>query len=283
MTKRRAAHALLALAVVLAGAACAHAPHAEAAKADGAAAAAPQLGDVFGRVTAARAAGRPAIAIFGLDGTLVDPAARDREIFSLAFDGPDPVVNPPRPDLSTAIRALPLSEHESDPAATLAKIGVTDSAFVRAVLTRWNQDSHSNRFLTRDEPVPGAVGFVDSLYARGCTVVYLSGRDARRMLAGTAQSLFERGFPVGAPRTMLVLRPERTTPDSAYAARALDDLAAYGVVVAVFESEPARVHRLHERFPEALAFRIDTRRAATSPAPGPGVASMNDFTGFRIP
>jgi len=274
--RNRVARALPALAVVLSFAACAHAPRADAG--------ASQLpGDVFARVAAARAAGRPALAIFGLDGTLLDPAARNREIFSLAFDGPDPVVNPPRPDLSTAIRALPLSEHDADPAATLRKIGVTDSAFVRAVLTRWNQDFYSNRFLSRDEPVPGAAGLVDSLYARGCTIVYLSGRDARRMLAGTAQSLFERGFPAGAPRTMLVLKPERTTPDSTYAAHALDDLAAYGNVVAVFESDPARVQMLHARFPGALAFRVDTKQATGASAAGPGVTSLKDFTGFRLP
>jgi len=274
--RNRAARALLVLAVVLAGAACACAPRAEAG-------ASPQLGDVFARAQATRAAGRPALAIFGLDGTLLDPAARTREIFALTFDGPDPVVNPPRPDLATAIRALPLSEHGYEPEATLAKIGVTDSAFVRAIMTRWNQDFFSNRFLSRDEPVPGAVSYLDSLHARGCTIVYLSGRDARRMLAGTAQSLLERGFPVGVTGTMLVLRPNRTTPDADYRKGALDDLAAYGTVVAVFESEPGNINLLHERFPEALAFQLAAKHSANAPVVAPGIARALDYAGFRVP
>ena len=279
--RNRAARALLVLAVVLGGAACAHTPRAEAAKAEGSPVS--QLGDVFARAQAARAAGRPALAIFGLDGTLLDPAARTREIFALAFDGPDPVVNPPRPDLATAIRALPLTEHGYEPEATLAKIGVTDSAFVRAVVTRWNQDFFSNRFLSRDEPVPGAVSYLDSLHARGCTIVYLSGRDARRMLAGTAQSLLERGFPVGVTGTMLVLKPSRTIADADYRKGALNDLTAYGTVVAVFESEPGNINLLHERFPEALAFQLDTKHSANAPVVAPGIARALDYAGFRVP
>lgn len=278
MTNRRVAHALFALGVLLAGAACAHAPRADAAKAPVSMADA-----VLARVAAARASGRPALAIFGLDGTLLDPSARTREIFALAFDGPDPVVNPPRPDLVTAIRALPLPEYEPEPGATLAKIGVTDSAFVRAVLTRWNQDFRSNRFLSRDEPVAGAVGFVDSLHARGATIVYLSARDTRRMLAGTAQSLLERGFPVGASRTMLILKPNPSVPDHDDLQAVLDDLAACGTVVAVFETEPGRIRQIHGRFPDALAVQIDTKHTADAPAVAPGVASVRDFTELRVP
>jgi len=271
--RNRAVQALLVLTVVLA---CAHAPRADAG-------ASPQPGDVFARALAARATGRPALAIFGLDGTLLDPAARTREIFALAFDGPDPVVNPPRPDLVTAIRALPLTAYEYEPESTLAKIGVTDSAFVRAVLTRWNQDFFSNRFLSRDESVPGAVGYLDSLHARGCTIVYLAGRDARRMLAGTAQSLLERGFPIGVTGTMLILRPNRTTPDTDYRKGALDDVAAYGTVVAVFDNEPRNINLLHERFPEALAFHVDTKHSANAPAVAPGITRVPDYSGFRVP
>jgi len=274
--RNRVACALPVLAALLALTACAHAPRADAGTS-------PELGDVFARARAARAAGRPALAIFGLDGTLVDPAARTREIFALAFDGPDPVVNPPRPDLVTAIRALPLNAQEYEPEATLAKIGVTDTAFVRAVMTRWTQDFFSNRFLSRDEPVPGAVGYVDSLHARGCTIVYLSGRDARRMLAGTAQSLLERGFPVGDARTMLVLKPNRASDELAFMKAALDDLAAYGTVVAVFDSEPRDINLLHERYPEALAFRIGTKHSANAPADTPGIARVPDYAGFRVP
>lgn len=280
MSRFPAPAAALLIALVLAGAACAHAPGAHAAVEGNPA---PKLGDVFALVAAARTAGRPALAIFDIDGTITDPAARNRDIFGLAFDGPGAVVNPPRPDLAAAMRALPLSEHAYEPESTLTKIGVTDTAFVRALKTRWNQDFFSNRFLLRDEAVPGAVSYLDSLRAHGCTVVYFSGRDAPRMLGGTAQSLLERGFPVGIPGTMLMLKPDKAIGDFDYKKTALDEIAGYGTVVAVFENEPRNINLLHERFPEARAFFLDTRHSARAPAVAPGIPWLKDFTGFHVP
>ncbi|MEP7029080.1 MAG: HAD family hydrolase [Candidatus Eisenbacteria bacterium] len=273
----------LLLVVALAGAACTHAPRASQAVETKGKTSGAQLGDVFARIAAARAAGRTAIAIFDIDGTLLDPAARTREIFTLAFDGPDPVVHPPRPDLAAAIRTLPLSDHAYEPESTLAKIGVTDTAFVRALKTRWSQDFFSNRFLSRDEAMPGAVSYCDSLHAHGCTIAYFTGRDAPRMYGGTAQSLLERGFPAGIPGTMLVLKPDRTLPDFEYKKSALDTFAGYGMVIAVFENEPRNINLLHERFPEALAFYLDTRHSSGAPAVDPGIAWLKDYAGFRVP
>ncbi len=269
------------LALALAGLACAHAPCADAAKDSDSSG--PVLGDVFARVAAMRAAGKTPIAIFDIDGTVTDPAGRNREIFALAFDGPDPVVHPPRPDLAAAIRALPLSAHEYDPESTLAKIGVVDTAFVRALKTRWSQDFFSNRFLSRDEAVPSAVSYLDSLYAHGCTVAYFTGRDVPRMFGGTAQALVERGFPVGVPGTMLVLKPNKAVADFDYKKGALDTFAGYGTVVAVFENEPRNINLLHERFPEALAFYLDTKHSTGAPAVAPGITWVKDFAGFRVP
>jgi len=271
----------LALGVALVLSACAHAPRAGAEDDGPGGAREPALGDVLARAAKAGKSDRPMLAIFDIDGTILDPAARTRDIFALALDGPGAVVDPPRPDLAQAMRTLPLSQMPYEPESTLARIGVTDTAFVRALKTRWSQDFFSNRYLLRDEALPGAVAYLDSLHAHGVTVVYFTGRDAPRMLGGTAQSLLERGFPVGVTGTMLIMKPDRAIPDFDYKKAALDDLARYGTVVGVFENEPRNINLLHERFPEAAAFFLQTTHSANAPPVQSGIVQLKDYTGFR--
>jgi len=265
------AAAVVVLALFATGAAAALAP----------AAADPAYADVIPRIVAARKAGRQAVAVFDIDGTILNPAARNRDIFSRALEGPGAMVTPEQPQLAEAVRNLPLSQHAYDPESTLARMGIVDTAYVRALKTRWVQDFFSNRFLLDDEAIPGAVRYVDSLYAAGCTVVYFTGRDAPRMLGGTAQSLLERGFPIGIVRAQLVMKPDRKLDDFAYKQGALDAIAALGEVVAVFENEPKNINLLHDRFPKALAFFLDQPHSAHAPAVEPGIAQHPDFTSFN--
>ena len=132
-----------------------------------------------------------------------------------------------------------------------------------------------------DEALPGSVGYVDSLYRAGATIVYFTGRDAAHMLGGTAQGLLERGFPIGLVRTQLVMRPDRRADELAYRNDALAAIAALGEVVAVFDNEPRVVNQLHERFPKALAFLLDTPHSPGAPAVLAGVAHLSDYLGAR--
>ena len=264
---------VLALSFVLSACACAHAPLAGAKDADA------KLEDVLARAAKVKD-GRPALAIFDIDGTILDPAARTRDIFALALDGPGAVVQPELPELAGRVRALPLANMPYEPESTLAQAGIRDTAMVRALKARWTFDFFSNRFLSRDKVVPNAVPYLDSLHAHGITVVYFTGRDAPRMLGGTAQALLERGFPVGVTGTMLVMKPDKALADFDYKKNALDDLARYGTVVGVFENEPRNINLLHERFPDALAFYIDTKHSPGAPPVAAGITQLPDFTSF---
>ena len=280
MRRTYARRSLLAgLALVLAALACAHAPKAGANGAAGTA----RLEDVLvlAEKEKAKAGSRPVLAIFDIDGTILDPAPRTRDIFAAALDGPGAVVSPEQPEMAQRVRALPLASMPYEPESTLAMAGIRDTAWVRALKTRWSQDFFSNRFLLRDAAIPGAVPYLDSLHARGVTIVYFTGRDAPRMLGGTAASLLERGFPVGVAGTMLVLKPDKAVPDFDYKKDTLEELARYGTVVGVFENEPRNINLLHERFPEAIAFFIDTKHSANAPPVLAKVTRLTDYTSFR--
>lgn len=278
MSRTYARRSLIAgLALVLAALACAHAPKAGANGALGTA----RLEDVLARAEKAKDGGRPVLAIFDIDGTILDPSPRTRDILAAALDGPGAVVNPEQPEMAQRVRAVPLEAMPYEPESTLALAGIRDTAWVRALMTRWSQDFFSNRYLLRDAAIPGAVPYLDSLHAHGVTIVYFTGRDAPRMLGGTAASLLERGFPVGVAGTMLVLKPDKAVPDFDYKKNTLEDLARYGTVVGVFENEPRNINLLHERFPEAIAFYIDTRHSANAPPVKAGVTRLPDYTSFR--
>jgi len=236
-----------------------------------------ELSGVFARIRAARAEGKTPLAIFDIDGTILDTAPRTRDIFAAALDGPGAVVTPEKPELAARIRQLPLADYADAPESTLARVGIVDTAFVRALKTRWNQDFFSNRFLLRDTAIPGAPAYVDSLHAAGCMIVYCTGRDAPRMLGGTAAALLDRGFPVGIPRTQLVMKPDKAISDFDFKKAALADFALLGTVVAVYENEPHNINLLHTTFPSALAYYVDTKHSAGAPPVDPGIVWVQDF------
>ncbi len=240
----------------------------------------PSYADVLPRVRALVSRGRTAVAIFDLDGTLLDPAARTRDILVHALEGPGAMVTPERPALAESIRSLPLSQYADAPETTLARAGIVDTAMVRALKVRWTQEFFTNRYLDDDQAIAGAVPYVDSLYAAGATIVYFSGRDARHMLAGTAQALLGRGFPVGVVRTQVVMSPDRRADEFAFKQGALGALAALGDVVAVYDNDPRILGMLHERFPQALAFFLEQPPTAHTGPLGPGIARHPDYTSF---
>src|SRR5262245_39203017 len=128
---------VLALSFALSACACAHAPLAGAK--DGTS----KLEDVLVRA-ASHKDGRPTLAIFDIDGTILDPAARTRDIFASALDGPDPVLQPGQPEMAQRMRAIPLESMPYAPESTLAMAGIRDTALVRALVARWSFDFFSN-------------------------------------------------------------------------------------------------------------------------------------------
>src|SRR5262245_36141179 len=87
-----------------------------------------KLADVLARIAQERAAGRVPLAVFDIDGTILDPAARTRDIMTDALQGPGAMVTPEQPQLAEQIRTLPLARYGYEPESTLARAGITDTA-----------------------------------------------------------------------------------------------------------------------------------------------------------
>lgn len=206
------------------------------------------------RVDSLVAAGRVPVVVFDIDGTLTDPSPRTRALFEAyatthARD---------RARLRAGLAKVPVERYAYAPESTLARMGVRDTALVRRITKAWADGFFANKYLGRDTPLAGAPAYVDSLWRHGAYVVYLTGRDAPRMLEGTAAALRDRGFPIAHPRAVLVMKPDPKMGDLVFKKAVFDDVARVGPVAGVFENEPANLQAMADRFPDAIAVFVDT-------------------------
>jgi hypothetical protein len=98
------------------------------------------------------------------------------------------------------------------------------------------------------------------------TLVYLSGRDAPNMLVGCADALRRHQFPVGIPRTAIVLKHAFEDDDLTFKRESLDFIDHLGDVVSTFDNEPANCNLFARRWTSGLHFFVETNHAPNPPA-----------------
>ncbi len=210
------------------------------------------------------------VAVFDLDGTLIDNRPRTVAILRALADGPIP-------ELRVAADRVSADRLEYLLVDTLRSVGVTDAELVAEATEGWKARFFQDPWMVHDVPVPGAPEFVRELHAAGCHVVYLTGRDLPNMSVGTWQSLRALGFPIGLVRTSLVCKPHFDIPDEAYKREIAPSLAELGDVIASFDNEPGNCNAFLEAFPRMASVLLDTQRAPAAPPLLPGVHTIADF------
>lgn len=230
----------------------------------------PTLQDVLSRCRA-RPGGRSPVVVFDLDGTLFDNGPRTWQIL---VDFAEHEGNAP---LRKALDALPRRALPYLLKDTLLRAGFDDPGLLDRAASYWRARFFTDDFQRFDEPIPGAVRYVSELFAAGATLVYLSGRDAPNMLVGCAASLRQHGFPVGIPRTAIVLKHAFEDSDLTFKRDALDFMEELGVVAGTFDNEPANCNLFAARWPEAHHFFVETAHAPNPPPLHPAVATVPDL------
>jgi len=201
---------------------------------------------------------RPVI-VFDLDGTLFDNGPRTWQIL-VDFAEAEGLSA-----LRTALDNLPRRALPYLLSETLARVGFNDPGVVERAAAFWRTRFFTDDFQRFDEPLPGACRFATSLFEAGATLVYLSGRDAPNMLVGCAAALRSHGFPVGIPRTAVVLKHAFEDADIDFKREALSFMDDLGEVTATFDNEPANCNLFAERWPRAAHFFVETAHAPNPP------------------
>jgi hypothetical protein len=148
---------------------------------------------------------------------------------------------------------------------TLSLCGFTDNTLTSEAFAFWKSHFFTDEFQRFDEPIPGAVHFVQELFGAGATLVYLSGRDAPNMLVGCAASLRRHRFPVGIPRTAIVLKHAFEDEDILFKRESLAFIDQLGDVLATFDNEPANCNLFAERWPRGSHWFVTTNHAPNPP------------------
>jgi hypothetical protein len=227
--------------------------------------------DVVERVHTCRKAGRAAVVLFDLDGTLFDNGPRTWQIlYEFALGGA-------RHDLAQRLALLHKNHLPYTLADILALTGETSADVLQQAAAFWKARFFTDEYIRYDEPVRGAIQFAHACYQAGATLVYFSGRDSPGMLVGTAQSLRTHGFPVGVPRAVLTLKESFDVEDLVFKRDAVAFLRTLGEVVASFDNEPANCNLFQEVWPQAATVALATTHAPNPKPLHPSVMVIGDF------
>lgn len=234
----------------------------------------PALHDVIERCKT-RVGGRPPVVVFDLDGTLFDNGPRTWQILVELAE------HEGNRALRQALDALPRTALPYLLQETMQRAGYEDPGLVARAAAFWKARFFTDDYQRFDEPLTGALRYVEELYQAGATLAYLSGRDAPKMLVGCAASLRQHGFPVGLPRTAIVLKHRFEDLDLDFKREALGFMDDLGVVVATFDNEPANCNLFADRWPGALHFFVETAHAPNPPPLHAAVARVADLAHMR--
>ncbi|MCG3174205.1 MAG: hypothetical protein GMKNLPBB_02433 [Myxococcota bacterium] len=231
------------------------------------------LGSVIEEVKQAAAENGPTpIVIFDLDDTLFDNRERTLGILR-EYAAQAGVADSPT---GRALRGLRPEHIEYGVEASVAKVGVTEARELEKIKSFW-KPRFMGAWAVHDRTLPGAVDYVHRLHRAGALVVYLSGRDAPRMLQPTVQALQIAGFPVGANNTMLILKPDAAMEDEAFKNTVFPALRRLGKVLASFDNEPGNVNAMKAAYPDARVIFLATKHRPDAPPVKEGIPSVPDF------
>lgn len=132
-----------------------------------------------------------------------------------------------------------------------------DIDLLKSLRDFWSERFFSNEYLHYDTPCLGAVSFVQDLAAAGCEIIYLTGRDQKRMNSGTLAVLKKWGFPVDEKN--IFLKPEKSQEDELFKHEWFVKLnrADYNKIY-LFENEPININAILNTCPEVEVIFLDT-------------------------
>ena len=228
------------------------------------------LQDVLERASEVVADGRLPVAVFDLDSTLFNTAARHLQILrDFALDVPQ---------VAPLVSDIGLDEFGWSVSGPLRKRGFHDTDVIESLHRFWFERFFTDAYVLHDKPAVGGPAFVQEFWNRGGLVYYLTGRDVHGMGTGTAKALLNAGYPYFCGRALLHLKPTFEEDDKRFKDQAIAQIRSYrGIVVATFENEPGNANLFHRAFPQAKHFLHGTVCAPDGEPPDGAIIPIDDF------
>ena len=200
-----------------------------------------------------RAQNLRSLAVFDLDSTLFNVSTRTRQIlseFAEKFEVSE------LKNVDVLMTDWGIKEAVVRAGFTLEK----DPVMLMQLRDFWRDRFFSNEYIHYDVPYAGVIAYVLELRDSGCEIMYLTGRDQKRMGVASEEVLKKWGFPCEPGQ--LILKPERTIDDELFKNDwflALDR-SPYSKIY-FFENEPVNINAVSKSCPEIDIIFIETTHA----------------------
>lgn len=208
----------------------------------------------------------PLVAVFDLDSTLFNVTQRTQRILHDFAD--DPEMLRLYPDECGRLKNTETEHRDWGIRQTLIRSGIrAELEFFEAVKNFWAEHFFSNPYLDWDIPYTGAVEFTQSIAGAGGRIVYLTGRDRKRMETGTITSLRKWNFPLADPDSDLLMKPDQRLRDESYKAKELSQFCTGDQAPWFFENEPVIINQVRRQWPQINIVFIDSVHSGQAKAP----------------
>lgn len=207
------------------------------------------------------------LSVFDLDSTLFDVSPRIQQIIQDFGDHPELRLDPAALQL---LRSAKFERRDWGIRDALERTGFhLQRPDLAPVIERfWAERFFSEDYLHFDQPLPGALEFVRTLYEAGCEVAYLTGRDEAGMRDGTMKVLQACGFPVDSHRAQVSLKPLREISDETFKEDWFASIAKHQYErIWFFENEPLNINRIRSGHPEVEVIFVDTTHSRQASVP----------------
>lgn len=192
---------------------------------------------------------RPFLAVFDLDSTLFDLTLRVSTIVDDFAE--DPVHSAAFPEECRQLKTVQILPTDWGLEAPLARAGMNpEGPFFHALQHYWHERFFSDAYMKHDEPLPGAVEYVQELHLAGAHIMYLTARDIPRMLKGTEVSLRANHFPLASQTAELVLKPRIEMDDAHFKLEVLQECEKQYERIWLFENEPVNINLVARHCPQ---------------------------------
>ncbi|MEZ4223046.1 MAG: HAD family hydrolase [Polyangiaceae bacterium] len=216
---------------------------------------------------------RAPVAVFDLDGTLVDNRPRTSAILHELAEK----WSSTHPREADILRTIRYGELDYLLEGNLRGAGIGEDGLIAEAIDYWRSRFFFDECMRHDVALDGALSFVRACHDAGAIVVYFTGRDLPNMALGTLASLRDLGFPIGVPGTELVLKPNAEISDADFKRDFTPKLGRRGVLTAAFDNEPGNCNIFKELFPALDVFLVHTQHHPDAPPLAADIPVIADF------
>jgi hypothetical protein len=205
--------------------------------------------------------------IFDLDSTLFDVAPRlEKVLIDIALE---PVMKEKFPTVVPHFKNIKTERRDWGFVEVLHRAGVEHDNLdlFKTVRGLWIEKFFSNEYIHFDVPYQGSVDFVRKIEKLDIPIVYLTGRDVKRMERGSREVLLKWDFPLDDKMSRLVLKPERSMDDALFKRDWIHDhMINSNSPVFLFENEPVNINLIAKELPQVeLVFFDSTHSRKETP------------------